>query len=188
MIREDDISTFVTLVKAEETIDNLRCDVNLARMLEERDQADQAEVTDNEEAYLSNLAEIRTYLVDALEVIKLTIELMSKLEKDRKYMYLIGIHHPEWADQRYIRDRDEWIVSDSESEAIKAWCYLRRGWLHPNDRELVKVFNIKRVDAAEPDDDHDDDSFMTEEQFEQLMETAGEEVLDPAGEEQGEGR
>lgn len=173
MIRTDDISTFVILTGAKETLENLRSDISLARHIEENEQKEQANVSDDEGYYLDNLQILHRQMDEVIDRVEMTLICMDTIEKHREYQYRVGVYYPDFADQDYLRDRDEWIVSESASGAIKIWLVLHKNWIRPEERKMVKVFDSKRVDAAPADDDHDDDSFMTEEQFEQFMETAG---------------
>ena len=166
MIRTNDISTFVLLTGAQETIDNIRMDVNLAREIEENEQMEQANITDNETYYLDCLQILHRQLDQAQDTIEMTLNCMDTLEKSREYQYLVGIDQPLFADQDYLRDKDEWIAVGSPGEAIKAWIELKKHWLQSDDRKHIKILDRKRVDAASADDDHDEE---LEQQVEQLQ-------------------
>lgn len=172
MIRTDDIWTFQMLTGAMETLRNLRTDVSLARMVEEGDQVDQANVSDDEGYYLDNLQILHRQMDEVIDRVEMTLQCMDTLEKTREYQYLVGVHYPDFADQDYLRDRDEWIVSESAGGAIKIWLVVHKNWIRPEERKMVKVFESKRVDAAEPDPEETD--FMTEEQFELFMDKSSE--------------
>ena len=155
MIRTDDISTFVLLTGAQETIDNIRMDVNLARKIEENEQMEQANITDDETYYLDSLQILHRQLDQAQDTIERTLQCMDTLEKSREYQYLVGVHYPDFADQPYLRDKEEWYHAATPGEAIKCWLVDHKNWIRPEERRMVKVFDSKRLDAAEPDDDHD---------------------------------
>jgi len=84
---------------------------------------------------------------------------MNELEKDREYEYKIGVHYPDFADQNYLRDRDEWIAAKTPRDAIAQWLTNHKGWIRREEREMIKVFESKRVEAAEADDDHDEEDW-----------------------------
>ena len=140
MIRQEDIPTHITLMRTQDELAPLQRDVHLARLIQE----EQFSTSDKEKAHLCRLINIEEAMKELQTRIDYTLQCMDDLDVDSEYEYRIGIYYPEFCDQPYLRDRDEWIQAESAPEALKIWLEGHKHWIHPTERKMVKVMETRR--------------------------------------------